>query len=130
MMMTTRQANAIAAAVARILERHQSEEPALQGVDIVPAGGSIGESFTMKLICAPQLTAEQEADMVKAVDIGSLHAGFAQAGTPVECNGRGGVVLRGVIVKAARSRYHVRGRGGKYDGQIFTIPFRAVRLPK
>lgn len=126
--MQRNEVNAIKTEVLNILNAAQKAGK-LQGYDISPAGGRFGSSgFDMKISITPRQTEAEKARIANTTTPEVLSRGFALPGTPVTCLIRGGDQQRGVIVRARRSRYLVKGIGGKYDGQEFTYPFNGVRL--
>jgi len=126
--MQRNEVNAISEEVMGILEAAQAEGK-LQGYDIARGSGRFGEhGFDMKISITPQRTDADRADAAKRCSPDALRYGLAPAGTPVTCRIKGGATQRGEIVRARRSRYLVKGIGGKYDGQEFTYPFNACKL--
>jgi hypothetical protein len=124
-MMTRNQVRAIAEATMRILEAHQDSEPALKGLNIRDAKGSFGDTYTMKIEFSEPIS---EADTASLMDQSDeiIRAGLAKAGTPVVC----GRDQRGTIIKARRTKYLVKGIGGKFDGIDFVTNFSGARLDK
>jgi len=121
--MNRNQVNTVAAAMMSLIEAHKDEYPALQNVDVARAGGTYGSGYyKMKLSITPKITEESQAAAAAQTTPRNVLSGFAPAGTPVWCRIRGGVIQNGAIVKANRTRYVIKGIGGKYDGEEFTYP--------
>lgn len=109
--------------------REAQKQGKLQEYDIARAGGTFNEvGFKMKVSITKRRTDADRARVASTSTTEVVTRGLATPGTPVICRIRGGAAQRGEIVKANRTRYVVKGIGGKYDGQEFTFPFMGTRL--
>ena len=121
--MQRHEVNAISEEIMGILEAAQAEGK-LQGYDIKRGSGRFGASgFDMKISITPQRTDADRARIANTQTDELVRRGLAAPGTPIISG-----TQRGEIVKARRSRYLVKGFGGKFDGQQFTTLFTACRL--
>jgi len=126
--MQRNEVNQISSEVLNIL-REAQKQGKLQGYDIAKGGGKFGgHGFDMKLSITPRRTEADRARVALTSTPEVVSQGLATPGTPVVCAIRGGGNQRGEIIKANRTRYIIKGIGGKYDGQEFTYPFRGTKL--
>lgn len=131
--MDRQEVKSIGEAVMRILDAHKNDEPLLRDYDIARSGGNFGSGhFGMKLSITPKMDAAETKRLAATQTDDRVKAGLAPAGTPVivSVNNAPGRRQKGVIIRARKSRYQIKGIGGPYDGKEFTYPFFATELDK
>jgi len=121
--MLLHEVNAVADEIMSILEGAKAEGK-LQGFDLTKGAGRYDDSgFRMKLNVTPQRSDADRQNIAESTDDEMVRNGFAPPGTPVMCGDQ-----RGEIIKRRRTRYLVKGIGGKWNGQEFTTRFGGARL--
>lgn len=121
--MNRQQLRDIMGALDSIIKENRDNHPILNGLTITSGSASFGanDAKISILVCEPIVVQQSDLDGADA----NIRNGYARPGNRVQCSINNGSIQRGVIVKTNPKKYVIKGFGGKYDGQSFTINHRA-----